>query len=101
MKFISYTGEYPNLCNGVLTVEIDGKEVKFGHDYCQPDDNNYEKFWTSGGSVSFDEDYNEEVETNAWELDISELDEKFWDIANDLIDIFNENVKYGCCGGCV
>ena len=28
IKFISYTGEYPNLCRGTLTVEIDGKEVK-------------------------------------------------------------------------
>ena len=29
VKFISYTGEYPNLCSGVLTLEIDGKEYKF------------------------------------------------------------------------
>ena len=32
IKFISYTGKYPNLCSGVLTVEINGKEYKFGHD---------------------------------------------------------------------
>lgn len=25
VKFISYTGEYPNLCCGDLTLEIDGK----------------------------------------------------------------------------
>ena len=32
IKFISYTGKWPNLCSGVLTVEIDGKEYKFGHE---------------------------------------------------------------------
>ena len=30
VKFISYTGEYPNLCSGVLTLEIDGVQYKFG-----------------------------------------------------------------------
>ena len=39
VKFISYTGEYPNLCSGVLTLEID--------------------------------------------------------------EVFNENVEWGCCGGCI
>ena len=31
VKFISYTGKYPNLCSGILTLEIDGKEYKFGN----------------------------------------------------------------------
>ena len=31
VKFVSYTGKFPNLCSGVLTLNIDGKEVKFGH----------------------------------------------------------------------
>ena len=26
VKFISYTGKYPNLCGGILTLEIDGKK---------------------------------------------------------------------------
>ena len=33
IKFISYTGKYPCLCLGVLTVEINGKKYKFGHDF--------------------------------------------------------------------
>ena len=33
VKFISYTGEYPNLCKGVLTLEIDGVEYTFGYNY--------------------------------------------------------------------
>lgn len=31
IKFISYTGEYPNLCRGVLTLKIDGKILRFGY----------------------------------------------------------------------
>lgn len=31
VKFISYTGKWPNLCSGILTLEIDGKEVQFGY----------------------------------------------------------------------
>ena len=33
VEFVSYTGTYPNLCSGVLTLRIDGEEVRFGHDY--------------------------------------------------------------------
>ena len=32
IEFVSYTGEYPNLCNGILTLKIDNKIVKFGVD---------------------------------------------------------------------
>lgn len=30
VKFISYTGKYPCLCMGVLTLEIEGEKYKFG-----------------------------------------------------------------------
>lgn len=30
VKFVSYTGDFPNLCSGVLTLEIDGNPVSFG-----------------------------------------------------------------------
>lgn len=33
IEFVDYNGEYPTLCSGVLTVLIDGKEYKFGHNY--------------------------------------------------------------------
>lgn len=46
VKFISYTGRYPNLCNGVLILEIDGREEVFG--YCQL----RHGFWRSGGGCT-------------------------------------------------
>ena len=113
VKFISYTGEYPNLCSGVLTLEIDGKIYKFGHDYRQhhfdenaggwrymdedPKNPNFDSFWTSGGHIS--EDY--ETHTGEWEIDVDSLPEQFWDIAPEIDEVFNKNVEYGCCGGCI
>lgn len=82
VEFVEYTGRFPNLCNGVLTVRIDGEVVKFGHNYdfeniehsedwvmrfrdeigCP----NEEAFWTSGGSVWFDNDWDAHIETDEW-----------------------------------
>ena len=117
VKFISYTGEYPNLCSGVLTLEIDGKEYKFGHDFTMyhfhkdindwvqededPQNPNFNSFWSSSGCVSHDEDWNWEVEHNEWEIDVNELPEQFWDVAAEIDSVINANVRWGRCGGCV
>ena len=31
VKFVSYTGKFPNLCRGILTLEIDDEIETFGH----------------------------------------------------------------------
>ena len=59
VKFISYTGEYPNLCSGTLTLEIDGIEYTFGGGYKEPK-TDFRRFWSSGGSVWFDDDISSE-----------------------------------------
>lgn len=57
IKFIEYTREYPNLCSGTLTLNIDGEVVTFGYKY---DKVNYSQFCRSGGSCGFlDCDYDE------------------------------------------
>ena len=114
IKFISYSGKYPNLCSGVLTVEIDGKEYKFGHESGDYDfekrrykNNNFEQFWSSGGRIEKDKDWNMWAEDDPWELNgyWNKADNKHpqWviDILPKLLEIFNENVPYGCCGGCI
>ena len=89
LKFISYDGSYPNLCRGKLIMELDGKEIIFP-----------ENCLSSGGSVSFDEDWNANVLEGNWT--ISEYPNEF---PNDLKEyaeeLVNNNVPYGCCGGCV
>ena len=115
IKFVSYTGKYPNLCSGVFTVEIDGKEYKFGHESGDYDfdkrcykNNNFDEFWTSGGSICRDKNWSMWSEEGKWELclyDWEKVDDKHpqWviDIFPKLIELFNENVPYGCCGGCI
>ena len=111
IKFISYTGKWPNLCSGVLTVEIDSKEIKFGHDIggdfdfkndCYKD-GNLEPFWVSGGCVRMNEDYEVWAEKGSWELRYIVNNYPQWiiDLLPKLLEVFNENVPLGCCGGCV
>ena len=110
IEFIEYTGKWPCLCMGVLTVKIDDKEYKFGHEVGSYDfknncylDGNYSDFWRSGGSIrGTDEGFLEAVEDD-WLLDEEEhndypdwLKEKL----PELIKIFNQHVVHGCCGGC-
>ena len=113
VKFVEYTGSYPNLCSGVLTLEIDGEIVKFGHNYMKYDPTknifkdepidkpNYDGFWSSGGCVTHDEHWNWNVAQNEWEIDCEKLPERFWEYASEIDSVFNENVQHGCCGGCI
>lgn len=93
VKFISYTGKYPNLCSGDLTLEIDGKIYRFKR---------YEnRFWRSGGYVSFYDDWSADVGTGEWEIDVESLPEEIRKYADEIAEVFNANVAPGCCGGCV
>lgn len=116
VKFVSYTGKYPNLCSGVLTLEIDGTQYKFGHDYSNyhfdesgsgyfsdedPGHPNFEAFWSPGGSVTHDSDWNFSVSHGEWRIDVQEIPEQFRELAAEIDAVFNGNVEYGCCGGCI
>lgn len=119
VKFVSYTGEYPNLCDGVLTLEIDGVQYKFGHNFLnnhydvkkkkwvfQDEDEhnpNFDSFWHSGGECYFKDSSYEEcvVEKNEWKIDMDKIPYMFYDVAEEIDAVFNENVPWGCCGGCL
>lgn len=88
VEFVSYDGEYPCLCSGTLVLKING-EIRIMPSYCL----------SSGGSVSFDEDWNEIVTQGRW--DISSLPEDLEPLRDEIVDCINENIPYGCCGGCV
>lgn len=98
VKFISYSGAYPTLCFGTLTLEIDGRVVTFGiHKDCD-----YYKFWSSGGRCGFRNGYTESyVETDEWEFEDDEFPDEFLKYYDEIKELFNENVEYGCCGGCL
>lgn len=87
VKFINYTGKYPNLCCGILTLEIDNKIVEFPK-YCMH----------SGGSVTFDKEWNEYIEYGEWTIDIPQ---EYLQYKKEILEVVNANVRKGCCGGCV
>ena len=95
VKFVKYTGEYPCLCMGTLTLEIDGELATFGYEQ------QYPSFWSTGGGVWFDSDWNDYVSTGEWVINVKELPEQFKKYALEISRVFNENVEHGCCGGCV
>ena len=106
VKFISYTGKYPALCCGILTLEINGVRVSFGHDksYYKNDNNddNYDSFWQTGGRCGFRNHYKYSYcETGEWIIDAQKLPEKYRKFADEIDEVFNENVEWGCCGGCI
>lgn len=54
IEFVSYDGEYPNLCRGTLKLKIDNQLWIFDDYYKTPivdDDRNMHssKFWSTGG----------------------------------------------------
>ncbi len=95
VKFISYTGAWPNLCRGTLTLEIDGVEYCF--------DGYSDRFWFSGGEAYFSGgNYDDPIITKApWIIDVSKLPENLRQYAEEIDAVFNENVEHGCCGGCL
>ena len=111
VKFISYTGKWPCLCMGVFTVQIDGKIYKFGHETQDYDfrsnkykDNNFSDFWRSGGRICGNNDGGMYAEQEEWLLDEEEhkdYPKEIKEKLSELIEVFNENVPHGCCGGCI
>lgn len=85
VEFVSYTGEYPCLCHGVLTLRINGKEVQFADVH-------------SGGDVYFDEQWNGYVIKGPW---IVGIPLEYAEYKDEINQCMNDNVPYGCCGGCI
>ena len=98
IEFVSYNGEYPCLCYGTLTLKVNGRKMKFGIKSKHP------QFWSSGGNVSFDSEWAEHVTRGEWKWSCYEEDKLPADITNNkeyVMDLFNDNVQWGCCGGCI
>ena len=93
VKFISYTGGYPNLCSGILTLEIEGNTVTFGPTYKK---SQYPDFWASGGNCDWDGN----ITSGPWIIDPDALPVEYQAYADEIEEVFNANVPWGCCGGC-
>lgn len=101
VEFIKYTGAYPNLCSGILTLKIDGETVTFGSKYRNPTPM-YEKFWSSGGSCGFSNNYSSSyVHEGRWIIHTTDIPAQYQKYAHEIDEVFNDNVERGCCGGCL
>lgn len=93
IKFVSYSGKYPNLCSGVLKFKVDGKLYAIGKN---------EYFWLeSGGRVSFDDNWNAEVAHGPWSIPEKYLPDELRPYHKQIEDMINQNIPEGCCGGCI
>jgi len=97
IKFISYDGEYPNLCSGKLTYSVN--DVLFEKEYVL----------SSGGECYWDSENQEEIITaGEWCFSYSFIEEQkelsdglTEEEQENLLRQINSNVEWGCCGGCM
>lgn len=85
IEFVGYDGKYPCLCMGSLTIKVEG-EI-----------HHLRGILRSGGGIS--NDYSE-IEEGPWEVDLSDYPE-LEPYKKEITDVVNENIDYGCCGGCI
>ena len=88
IEFVSYDGKYPYLCMGELIIKIDGKTYSF------------KNAMRSGGCILKNEDWNMWSETGPWYLDLEEHPE-LEEYKEKITEVINDNVEWGCCGGCI
>ena len=89
IKFVSYDGKYPALCCGTLVLSVDGEERSFDSD---------ERFWESTG---FCYEGMTVMDSRPWEIIPEDMPEDLRSYAKEIEDVFNQNVPFGCCGGCL
>lgn len=88
IEFQGYTGHWPNLCRGRLTLRVDGKGMVVD---CH---------LISGGSVRIDRKHNVKIEYGPWDVEFG--DDFFTPQEQAYIKyLVNANVRQGCCGGCI
>lgn len=86
---IEYDGKFPNLCAGTLVVTVAGRRWSFPS-YCL----------SSGGSVWFDGEWSEHVESGTWS--INDWPDGFPSEHKEAVeDAVNAEIPHGCCGGCI
>lgn len=87
VEFVSYNGEWPSLCCGDLVIKVNGKEYSEGLKL------------RSGGSIWIDFDNGGDgTVTGPWTVSVPDELEPY---IEEIEDVVNANVPWGCCGGCI
>ena len=89
VEFIKYDGKWPCLCFGTLIIKVDGKTYHL------------ENAMISGGGVWHDSGWDSvDVTQGPWKIDLYKFPE-LKPYEEEITQVVNENVEWGCCGGCV
>jgi len=93
IEFVSYDGEWPSLCMGRLILKVNGEEIDFGK-YCLGSGGSVTRFTDEDGMTDFN------VSKGKWYIDTwpENFPEELKQEANECV---NNNIKQGCCGGCI
>jgi len=91
IKFVSWSGKYPNLCSGTLKFRIRGKLYTLSGCF----------LLESGGTAGFDEDWNAHVSQGPWSISSDKLPSELLPFQEEIEEMINENIPQGCCGGCL
>ena len=88
VEFISYDGSYPALCAGTLAIEVDGEVYELRN------------ILASGGYVCIDDEGEEYADEGPWSLEYG-LPVELMPYEEEILRVVNDNVPFGCCGGCI
>jgi len=89
---IKYTGKWPNLCAGSLTVYLDDKVYRFGAYAIRSGGECYCDFHDDSTHISQGDWY--------WSKDLK-VPTGFPEVRlYELLALINDEIPHGCCGGC-
>lgn len=114
IEFVSYDGEYPNLCRGTLIIRLKEYVEDFSCDEAEDFDSSIEEkhvefkeyrldnVLESGGGCGFRNDYSDDYcYQGEWDIDEYYLPDELKPFKEEIKKIVNKNVTWGCCGGCL
>ena len=109
IEFVSYDGEWPNLCRGTLVIQVKEYVEDFGCDEAEDfESSNEEKhagfkeyelksILCSGGSCGFSDDYSQShIEQEPWYIHKNDLPDELKPYKKEIEEIINENIPWGC-----
>lgn len=88
VEFIEYDGKYPNLCRGTLSIKVNDKTFHL------------ENVMVSGGCICQGEDWDMWAEEGEWSVNLDDYPELL-PYEREITECVNNNVEFGCCGGCI
>ena len=89
IEFIKYDGKWPCLCFGTLSIKVNGKAYHL------------DNVLISGGEITHNGHWEDICVSHLpWKIDLNEYPE-LKQYEAEILEVVNDNIEYGCCGGCI